>query len=101
MTNSNSQHDKEENFTYRGIKFIWNKEAERYEGISQYLAFYIERKTRANFECKVCGFRINADLNASRNIRVKAYDRYNQSYGAKVNKPNVSPPLAAGTSPCL
>lgn len=43
MTNSNSQHDKEENFTYRGIKFIWNKEAERYEGISQYLAFYIER----------------------------------------------------------
>jgi len=59
------------------------------------------RKTRANFECKACGFRINADLNASRNIRVKAYDRYTQSYGAQVNEPNVSPPLAAVTSPCL
>ena len=59
------------------------------------------RKTSANFECKVCGFRINADLNASRNIRVKAYDRYTQSYGAQVNELNVSPPLAAGTSLCL
>jgi len=59
------------------------------------------RKTRSNFECKKCGFRINADLNASRNIRIKAYDKYNSSYGANVNEPNVSPPLVVGTRPCL
>ena len=53
------------------------------------------RKTQANFECKKCGFKLNADLNAARNIVLKhrsastffedvALDR------APVNEPNVS-----------
>lgn len=48
------------------------------------------RKTRASFECKACGFRINADLNASRNIRNKALADYKLASGVEVNRPNVS-----------
>lgn len=43
----------EENFTYRGIKFLWNESRKRYEGISQYLAFYIERKFEIMWVCYV------------------------------------------------
>jgi IS605 OrfB family transposase len=42
-----------------------------------------------SFECKECGFRLNADLNASRNIVVKALDSYKLSNGADVNQPIV------------
>jgi IS605 OrfB family transposase len=42
-----------------------------------------------SFECKSCGFRLNADLNSSRNIVVKALESYKFSNGAVVNQPNV------------
>ena len=35
-----------------------------------------------SFKCKKCGFRLNADLNASRNIVVKALESYELSNGA-------------------
>ena len=41
-----------------------------------------------SFCCKQCGFRLNADLNASRNIVVKALESYKLSSGADVNQPN-------------
>ena len=59
------------------------------------------RKTQANFVCKDCGFRINADLNASRNICNKAFNSYKELNAAIVNTPNVSPPMVAGTNLCL
>jgi putative transposase len=43
-----------------------------------------------SFECRECGFRLNADLNASRNIVVKALESYKFSNGADVNQPIVS-----------
>jgi IS605 OrfB family transposase len=43
------------------------------------------RKSQAKFECKACGFRSNADLNASRNISMRAHDNYKLSCGAIVN----------------
>jgi IS605 OrfB family transposase len=48
------------------------------------------RKTRALFECKSCGFKLNADLNASRNICNKAFAGYTPANGAVVNQPIVS-----------
>ena len=48
------------------------------------------RKTQACFVCKTCGFKLNADLNASKNIRNKAHDAYKASCGVEVNQPNVS-----------
>lgn len=40
-----------------------------------------------SFCCKQCGFRLNADLNASRNIVVKALESYKFSNEADVNQP--------------
>ena len=48
------------------------------------------RKTQSGFICKNCGFRINADLNASRNICVKARESQRHSRGAAVNQPIAS-----------
>lgn len=48
------------------------------------------RKTQADFVCKACGFKLNADLNASRNICIKALESYKSSNGADINLPNVS-----------
>ena len=48
------------------------------------------RKTQVKFECVVCGFRLNADLNASRNISMKALGSYTLPNVAEVNEPNVS-----------
>jgi IS605 OrfB family transposase len=50
------------------------------------------RKTQASFACKRCGFKLNADLNASRNICVKALDSYMLSNGADVNQPIAASP---------
>jgi len=47
------------------------------------------RKTQALFVCKQCGYTLNADLNASRNIRDKAHDFYRESCGAAVFQPIV------------
>ena len=56
------------------------------------------RKDQANFCCLECGFRLNADLNASRNIAQRAMlnisDKHRPAYkagdGASVNEPIVS-----------
>lgn len=48
------------------------------------------RPSQSVFLCKCCGFELNADLNASRNIRLK--------YLANVGKPDVSEPSSAGLS---
>ncbi len=42
------------------------------------------------FKCKSCGFELNADLNASRNIKDKFLDGYMSSKRAAVNQPIVS-----------
>lgn len=42
-----------------------------------------------SFCCKECGFRLNSDLNASRNIVVKALESYKLYNGADVNQPIV------------
>jgi IS605 OrfB family transposase len=72
------------------------------------------RKSQSGFECKECGFKLNADLNAARNIVLKHLDTrgfqvesggYPERGG--VNHPNVSGltwhkvKLISGTSPCL
>ena len=42
-----------------------------------------------NFNCKSCGFKINSDLNASRNIRIKQISTYMVLIRADVNQPIV------------
>ena len=51
------------------------------------------RKTQASFVCKACGYKLNADLNASRNISAKAFATYKVANGAEVNQPIVAKPL--------
>lgn len=46
------------------------------------------RKTQSGFCCKKCGFKLNADLNASRNICAKAIRSYKFLNGVEVNLPN-------------
>jgi IS605 OrfB family transposase len=59
------------------------------------------RKNQANFCCKACGFKLNADLNASRNISVRALDSYKLSNGAVVNQPIVGAEmLLTSHQPC-
>ena len=54
-----------------------------------------------SFKCKECGFRLNADLNASRNIVVKALESYKLSNGAVVNQPIVgAEKLLTSHQPC-
>ena len=48
------------------------------------------RKTQASFCCGKCGFRINADLNASRNICARGLSSYREDNLAEVNQPIVS-----------
>ena len=42
-----------------------------------------------SFSCKQCSFKLNSDLNASRNIRIKHLDSYKLSDRADVNQPIV------------
>lgn len=48
------------------------------------------RKTQGNFKCKKYGFEINADLNASRNIRDLGLASYIEANVGAINLPNVS-----------
>lgn len=55
---------------------------------------YISRSNRSHqavFKCKHCGFSLNADLNASRNIRQNYLDAISHPGRASVNKPIVAP----------
>lgn len=63
---------------------------------------HIERSNRKqdSFCCKQCNFKLNSDLNASRNIVIKALDSYMLSNGALVNEPIVSA-VMLDTSPAL
>ena len=60
------------------------------------------RKSQSDFCCKECGFRLNADLNASRNICNKHLAAISSQDRADVNQPNVALPSAAAAShqPC-
>ena len=49
------------------------------------------RQSQAVFKCKQCSFSLNADLNASRNIRQNYLDATCHPSRASVNKPIVSP----------
>ena len=53
---------------------------------------YVCRSNRKqhSFECKQCGFRLNSDLNGSRNIAIKHRESYMLSDRADVNQPNGS-----------
>lgn len=48
------------------------------------------RKTQGNFKCRECGFSLNADLNASRNIRQNHLKAISLSDRAAVNQPIVA-----------
>jgi IS605 OrfB family transposase len=48
------------------------------------------RKSQSDFCCQQCGFRLNADLNASRNICNKHLESYKLSDRADVNQPIVA-----------
>ena len=53
---------------------------------------HTEKKNRkgSNFKCCKCGFQLNADLNASRNILQNHLDAISIQIGAPVNNPIVS-----------
>lgn len=65
------------------------------------------RKSQSDFRCGKCGFRLNADLNAAKNIVLKhldskAFERCRESDRAEVNQPNVRLAFGEqGTSFCL
>jgi len=46
------------------------------------------RKSQSRFECKACGFKHNADLNAAKNICLKYLDATGYPGTADVNQPN-------------
>ena len=48
------------------------------------------RKTQSKFQCGICGFNLNADLNAARNIRLKYLEAQRASDRALVNEPIVN-----------
>lgn len=58
------------------------------------------RKDQVSFCCNSCGFKLNADLNASRNISSRALDSYKLANGAVVNQPIVAAEMPV-TSPRL
>jgi putative transposase len=59
------------------------------------------RKTQTNFCCQGCEFKLNADLNASRNISRRALDDYMLFNGAEVNQPMVgAAKLLTSHQPC-
>ena len=45
------------------------------------------RKTQSNFECISCGFKTNADYNASQNIAIKDIDKVIKAYCKKNKMP--------------
>ena len=53
------------------------------------------RKTQACFACQACGFKLNADLNASRNISMKASVGYTPTDEVVVNQPIVATEMLA------
>ena len=94
MINSWSYYQLEQFLTYKaetkgiGIEYI----DARYTSQRCSKCGHICRSNRKqhSFECKKCGFKLNADLNASRNIVVKALESYKLSNGAVVNQPIAS-----------
>ena len=59
------------------------------------------RKTQACFACQACGFKLNADLNASRNISMKASVGYKPTDEAVINQPIVATEmLVTSHRPC-
>ena len=59
------------------------------------------RKSQSDFCCKQCGFKLNADLNASRNICFKHLESYKLSDRADVNQPIVGAEmLLTSHQPC-
>ena len=92
MINSWSYYQLEQFLTYKakekgiGIEYI----DARYTSQRCSKCGYICRSNRKqhNFCCKQCGFKLNSDLNASRNIVVKALESYKLSNGAEINQPN-------------
>jgi len=54
------------------------------------------RKTQGNFKCKKCGFEINADLNADRNIRDLGLASYMEANAGTINIHNISEGHAQG-----
>lgn len=59
-----------------------------------------ESRNRAEFKCTECGFNLNADLNASRNL-VNRYKRsigISDAYGLSVNQPIVGDPCSQAPS---
>ncbi len=65
---------------------------------------YISRSNRQSqsvFKCKQCNFSLNADLNASRNIRQNYLDAISYPSRVVVNQPIVSPPFGVAGTSCL
>ena len=59
------------------------------------------RKSQSDFCCKQCGFKLNADLNASRNVCNKHLESYKLSDRADVNQPIVgAEKLLTSHQPC-
>jgi IS605 OrfB family transposase len=56
------------------------------------------RKDQANFCCQSCGFKLNADLNASRNISSRALSSYKLDNGAEANQPIVAAAMLVTSS---
>ena len=52
------------------------------------------RKYQSVFKCKQCGFSLNADLNAARNIELNYRDAKGYPEGLSVNQPNVGAEIA-------
>jgi len=59
------------------------------------------RQSQAVFKCKHCGFSLNADLNASRNIRQNYLDAIRSPGRASVNKPIVRNEVAKAIGNCV
>lgn len=51
-------------------------------------------RNKHSFSCKSCSFKLNSDLNASRNIRIKHLDAYKASDRADINQPIVEASVA-------
>jgi IS605 OrfB family transposase len=98
---------------YQLEQFLVYKAAEKGIGVEYIDARYTSQRCskcghicRSNrkqhsFECKECGFSLNADLNASRNIVVKALESYKLSSGAVINQPIVGAErLLTSHQPC-
>ena len=56
------------------------------------------RKSQSKFRCGICGFKLNADLNAARNIQLKHREAQRASDRAVVNQPIAPFPTGIGAS---